>query len=87
VGRLTVRGRRESDPTLAGVAEIAAIKGVSRQRAGRLTKHPDFPEPYQRLAAGPVWVEGDVIEFLATPRKAGRRPKNQQATTTEEAAT
>ena len=65
---------------------MAAIKGVSRQRAGRITKHPDFPEPVQVLAATPVWREAEVIEFLATPRKAGRRPKNQQATTTEEAS-
>jgi prophage regulatory protein len=78
-----VRGKLASDPRLAGVAEVAALKGVSRQRGGRITKHPDFPEPYQVLAMGPVWVEADVIEYLATPRKAGRRPKNQQATKTE----
>ena len=62
-------------PRLAGVAEIAALKGISRSRAGDITKHPGFPEPVQRLAMGPVWLEADVKTFLATPRKAGRKPR------------
>ena len=60
---------------LAGVAEIAALRGVTRQRAGRMTNQPGFPEPVQVLAMGPVWLEQDVIDYLAAPRKAGR-PKN-----------
>ena len=62
-------------PKLAGLAEIASLAGVSRQRAGQLAAHPDFPQPVQRLAMGPVWREADVQAFLATPRKAGRKPK------------
>lgn len=62
-------------PKLAGLAEIAGLAGVSRQRAGQLAAHPDFPEPVDRLAMGPVWLESDVKAFLATPRKPGRRPK------------
>jgi len=61
-------------PKLAGLAEVASLAGVSRQRAGQLAAHPDFPEPVQRLAMGPVWREADVVKFLATPRKPGRRP-------------
>lgn len=76
-------GKRAPVPPLAGVAEIAALAGVSRPRAGEVSKRHDFPEPVARLAMGPVWREADVLEYLATPRKAGRRPKNQQATTTE----
>ena len=62
-------------PKLAGLAEIAGLAGVSRTRAGQLANHPDFPEPVQRLAMGPVWLESDVTKFLATERKPGRRPK------------
>ena len=62
-------------PKLAGLAEVAGLAGVSRTRAGQLAAHPDFPEPVDRLAMGPVWREADVLTFLATPRKAGRKPK------------
>lgn len=62
-------------PKLAGLAEIASLAGVSRQRAGQLAAHPDFPGPVQRLAMGPVWRESDVLRFLATPRRPGRKTK------------
>lgn len=62
-------------PKLAGLAEVASLAGVSRTRAAQLAAHPDFPAPVDRLAMGPVWREADVRTFLATPRKAGRRPK------------
>lgn len=62
-------------PKLCGLAEVAEMKGVSRQRAGQITKHPEFPEPVQVLAATPVWIEADVRAFLATPRPAGRPRK------------
>ena len=62
-------------PKLAGLAEIAGLAGVSRQRAGQLAAHPAFPAPVARLAMGPVWREADVTKFLATERKPGRRPK------------
>ena len=62
-------------PKLAGVAEVAALAGVSRQRATQITRHPDFPGPVDRLAMGPVWLEADVRAFIDTPRKAGRKRK------------
>jgi len=61
---------------LAGLAEVASLAGVTRQRAWQHTQHPDFPQPVDRLAMGPVWRESDVQAFLDTPRKAGRRPKS-----------
>jgi prophage regulatory protein len=60
-------------PKLAGLAEVAGLAGVSRTRAGQIASHPDFPEPVQRLAMGPVWRESDVRQFLAVERKPGRR--------------
>ena len=62
-------------PKLAGLAEVASLAGVSRQRAAQLANHPDFPAPVARLAMGPVWREADVQKFLDTPRKPGRKPK------------
>jgi len=62
-------------PKLAGLAEVASLAGVSRQRAGQLASHPDFPKPVDRLAMGPVWREADVMKFLAMPRPPGRRSK------------
>lgn len=64
-------------PKLAGLAEVAGLASVSRSRAGQIAAQPGFPAPVQRLAMGPVWVEADVKKFLATPRKAGRKPKDR----------
>ena len=66
---------REGFPPFAGIAEVAALAGVSRARAGQLTQKPGFPEPLQELAMGPVWIESEVTAFLAVPRKAGRPSK------------
>lgn len=73
---------KEAVPKLAGLAEVAALLAarsgkatVSRSYAGQVTAHPDFPEPVQRLAMGPVWLEADVVKFIATPRAPGRKRK------------
>lgn len=65
-------------PPLAGVAEVAAMLEVSRQRVSQLASQGGFPTPVARLAAGPVWREGDLSTFLkdwkrqpGRPRKAG----------------
>lgn len=69
-------------PKLAGIAEVTALLSersersqVSRAYAVQVTGHPDFPEPVQRLAMGPVWLEADVVKFIETPRAPGRRRK------------
>jgi predicted DNA-binding transcriptional regulator AlpA len=45
---------------LAGISEIAALLGVSRQRANQLAKREDFPRPLDRIASGPVWKRSDI---------------------------
>lgn len=65
-------------PKLAGLAEIASLAGVTRQRASQIAAHPGFPKPVDRLAMGPVWREADVKAFLDAPRKPGRRPKEKE---------
>ena len=49
---------------LVGVAEIAVMLGVSRQRISQLADAEGFPEPLASLAAGPVW-ERSAIEAWA----------------------
>jgi predicted DNA-binding transcriptional regulator AlpA len=45
---------------LAGISEIAALLGVSRQRANQLAKREDFPKQLDRIASGPVWRHADI---------------------------
>jgi predicted DNA-binding transcriptional regulator AlpA len=54
---------------LMGVAEIADLLGVTRQRVTQLAKVNGFPQPTLRLAAGPVWESADVERWA---REAGR---------------
>lgn len=57
---------------LVGVAEIARMLAVSRQRVSQLAETKDFPEPVVRLSAGPVW-EREAVEVWA--RQTGRSVK------------
>jgi len=57
----------------AGVSEVAALLGVSRQRVSELRARDGFPEPIADLAAGPVWAVSSLKSFVANwPRKPGR---------------
>lgn len=62
-----------------GVAEIADLFGVSRQRAGQLIERQDFPDPVSRLKAGPVFSTSSVVAFhqrwLRTRSPQGGRPR------------
>ena len=56
---------------LVGVAEIAQMLGVSRQRVDALVrKDGDFPLPEVELTAGRVWRRDDVIQWA---ERKGRR--------------
>ena len=60
---------------LVGVAEIAAMLGISRQRVTTLSKRADFPAPRERLAAGPIWRKADLSTFAEGWQRKGGRPK------------
>lgn len=61
-------------PPLLGVAELADLIGVSRQRASELARTAVFPSPMATLAAGPVWAEPTILRFVETwQRRPGRR--------------
>lgn len=54
---------------LMGTHEIAAMLGVSRQRAQQISTRKDFPKPYDVLHMGKVWKR-KTIEAWA--REHGR---------------
>ena len=63
---------------LAGFAELAELLGVTKRTVQRYTVRSDFPQPVARLAAGPVWLEDDVLAWWATyVPAAGGRPRSR----------
>jgi predicted DNA-binding transcriptional regulator AlpA len=57
---------------LVGVAEIAEMLGVTRQRVNAIVQsHSDFPKPVAELSAGRIWLRKDVETWA---RQTGRRP-------------
>jgi predicted DNA-binding transcriptional regulator AlpA len=60
---------------LVGVAEIAQLLGVSRQRVHQLLRdRPDFPESVAELVAGRIWLRTEVLTWAETwDRRPGRR--------------
>ncbi len=63
-------------PDLVGVAELAELCGVTRQRASVLARRRGFPEPLAELASGPVWdlrmVQRFVREWTRPPSLGAR---------------
>jgi hypothetical protein len=58
------------DLDLVGIAEIAEMIGVTRQRVDQLSRNdPDFPEPVAELHAGRIWTRHDVLQWA---QRAGR---------------
>ncbi|HEV8681571.1 MAG TPA: hypothetical protein VGS09_02180 [Actinomycetota bacterium] len=69
----------EPPEQLVGVAEIAGILGVSKQRVSELWSDPRFPRPVAELAAGPVWRLSMLKRFIDEwPRRPGR-PRKAEA--------
>lgn len=68
---------------LGGVAEVADLLGISRQRVAKLRERADFPDPVGDLAQGAVW-DLDAIEAWngSGLRMSSGRPKNAVAART-----
>ncbi len=71
---------------LVGLTEIAAMLGVSRQRASQIVRdYDDFPAPVAELASGRIWETAAVEAWAAAHpvrppgRPAGDRPGGEQA--------
>jgi hypothetical protein len=74
--RLGAELKQPPGPELVGIAELAELAGVSRQRASILARREGFPEPLATLAAGPGWDLHAVRRFLeGWTRQVGRPAK------------
>lgn len=59
-------------PSLAGVAEAAAIMGWDKRRVITYLRRGSFPQPFASLASGRIWRRGDVEAYAAAWRKRAR---------------
>jgi hypothetical protein len=66
--------RQRNFPTLLGVAEVANVLEVSKQRVSELRRTPSFPPPITQLRAGPVWLEDTITGYLRSWKRQGGRP-------------
>jgi prophage regulatory protein len=68
--------------SVVGIAELASILGVSRQRAAQLAvEHSDFPQPLAELRSGRVWDEAAVRAWVAAhPHRPPGRPRHSPTT-------
>ena len=73
-----IKSLRESNvPDIVGVAEVANILSVSRQRVSELARSGRFPHPVTTLAAGPIWYRAAIARYVERwPRRPGRPKKN-----------
>ncbi|GLW27860.1 hypothetical protein Areg01_08000 [Actinoplanes regularis] len=58
---------------LMGAGEIAKRLGLSRQRVQQLAERDDWPEPYDELAMGRVWLIADIEGWIQRQR-TGQQP-------------
>jgi hypothetical protein len=66
-GDYDAEATRPDTPELLSATEVADALDVSRQRVHQLTtSHPRFPEPYARLATGPIWTLPAIEHFRDT---------------------
>jgi prophage regulatory protein len=50
---------------LMAMAEIRRrLGGISRQQVYELTARDDFPEPYDELTVGKLWLRADVERWI-----------------------
>ncbi len=66
---------RPAFPDLVGVAELAKMLGVSKQRASEARKKAGFPAPVAELATGPVWIRANVVAFAEGWKRTPGRPR------------
>lgn len=79
LGELKRQNAEPSFPELLGVAELADLLGVTRQRVSALVRSKDFPAPVAELRAGPVWTRPSVRRFIEQWQRRGGRPPNRKS--------
>ncbi len=66
-------------PELVGIAEVAAMLGVTKQRASELAGQRNFPPPVVKLAAGPIWAAPTIRAFSENWARRPGRPRSKTA--------
>jgi hypothetical protein len=61
-------------PTIAGVAEAAALMGWDKRRVITYIDRGRFPAPLQSLASGRIWLREDLERFARTWRSRRAAP-------------
>jgi hypothetical protein len=69
---------RPTYPRLLGISELADLLGTSKQRASQVARGGNFPKPLAELAAGPVWTEPSVRQFIEHWTRTPGRPKRAE---------
>ncbi len=66
---------------LVGVAEIAQMLGVTRQRVNQMVQTlPDFPPPEAELSAGRIWRRSTIEKWIkAHPERQRKSRKGVQS--------
>jgi predicted DNA-binding transcriptional regulator AlpA len=57
-----------------GAGEIAKRLGLSRQRVQQLAERDDWPEPYDELVMGRVWLISDIEAWIDRQRAEDSSP-------------
>ena len=61
---------------LVGVAEIAEMLGISRQRVHAISQsHDEFPAPVADLSAGKIWHRHEVVAWARAHRQGNRQTR------------
>ncbi len=72
-------------PELAGLAEVADILGVSKQRVRELVDRDEtFPLPVAELSGGAIYVKSMIEEFNVRWKRQSGRPSKLHATVPRE---
>jgi hypothetical protein len=67
------------DQYLVGLAELADMLGVSKQRAGQLAAdYEDFPAVEADLKSGPIWLRENIVMWMKRhPERSPGRPRKK----------
>jgi hypothetical protein len=63
---------------IVGLAELAALTGVTKQAIGRRMQRPEAPEPKQ-LKMGPIWYLNDALKVAKEEGRRGRKAEVRQS--------
>ncbi|MFI7076476.1 MULTISPECIES: helix-turn-helix transcriptional regulator [unclassified Micromonospora] len=71
-------GKDRGPGPLVAAGEILAMLGVGRSRFRQIAAHPNFPQPYQVLSVGKIWLRADVEEYIRQYRQPRQTDDDEQ---------